>query len=191
MHKTQIIKKIISYCSILCLLGLCHLSLADAPHQIDKAASAKAPWKSGATVVRGNRHIIQKSVDPADYKAVSVYRVFLGVTNTGRYIVQEFYTTKDAKATNSYLLINKEDVTKEFCDVSDPDDPCESSIEGEYTTWYPNGQKEIQSNYTNGQLHGSYEQFYNNGQKMCEATYEQGDEIGHSSLWSYEGYQIL
>lgn len=187
-------KHILLLISLLFMLSACNtVTVADpSPYTIDQAASAAAPWKIGKKVVKGLFVVFDDSIDPASYKHIPAYRVFLGITPSGHYVVQEFYTENNAKATNPYQVFTQEGVTKPFCDFSVPDEPCgPQGIEGEFISWYPNGQKESHIFYSNGKLHGKYLQFYDNGQKAVEFDAEYDEIIGDLHLWSYEGYTVL
>jgi len=71
----------------------------------------------------------------------NVYRVFLGVTPQGYYVVQDFYADNNAKLTVPYVVRNERDVEENSYDTRD------MTIEGPYTRWHANGQKYMEGRW--------------------------------------------
>ncbi len=62
--------------------------------------------------------------------------------------------------------------------------------DGEYKSWYDNGQPMIQKTYVEGKLHGYYKEWYLNGQLMYQIEYKDGKENGEYKSW-YNNGQIM
>ena len=60
---------------------------------------------------------------------------------------------------------------------------------GKATSYYENGQLELEANYKNGELHGLVRNWYENGQLKFEANYENGELHGLVRNW-YENGQL-
>lgn len=65
-----------------------------------------------------------------------------------------------------------------------------TSLNGLQETWYPNGQKAENSNFSNGKRHGLQEGWHPNGQKAYIETYENGSKTGKCQSWDERGVII-
>ena len=50
-----------------------------------------------------------------------------------------------------------------------------NALDGPYTKYYENGNKETGCSYKNGKLHGLKQQWYENGKLSAKAEYENGN----------------
>lgn len=149
----------------------CSLSPANInTYEIDPVATAKAPWKVGERIVEEGRF---ECLD-LDY-----YREFLGVTQSGLALVQDFYLTGE-KFTNPFLMTVTDD-------EGNTQDSCPKDIEGNYVQWYKNGQKKGEVNFENGKQKGLMIAWYENGQKRVEVNFVNGKEEGCKTEWFRTG----
>lgn len=58
---------------------------------------------------------------------------------------------------------------------------------GQFTWWHPNGQKYAQGEYVDGRQHGVWHWWHRNGQKWTEGEYRNGEQTGQWSSWSETG----
>ena len=61
------------------------------------------------------------------------------------------------------------------------------AIDGEYKSWYNNGQLECHYFYKDGKLHGEYKSWYNNGQPGSHYFYKDGKLRGEYKSWYDNG----
>jgi antitoxin component YwqK of YwqJK toxin-antitoxin module len=61
--------------------------------------------------------------------------------------------------------------------------------QGEYKTWYSNGQLDIHCYYVDGILHGEYKWWYENGQPWVHCFYVDGKRHGEFKAWHSNGQQ--
>ncbi len=59
--------------------------------------------------------------------------------------------------------------------------------EGEFKTWYKNGQIERKANYLNGLRHGLHEYWYSNGERESAQNYLNGQKNGNCTWWNSDG----
>ena len=59
--------------------------------------------------------------------------------------------------------------------------------EGEWTTWYENGERSAVDHYTNGLQNGLHTSWYANGVKAIEGEYRNGKREGVWTLWDPSG----
>ena len=145
--------------------------------EIDEKATAQAPWKEG-------KEVPNTRTDNADLGFLGrhdVYRIFLGITPKGYYLVQDFYVELNRKYTNPYLVRSINDVEEGGYFAND------ITIEGEYITWYLNGEKAFDVKFINGKKEGVRRIWYNNGQLLGEAYYVNNKRDGLDISWSYKG----
>ena len=168
--------------------------------EIDEKATAQAPWKVGEKIPDTE---IQTNLMKLSFQ--NVYRVFLGVTPKGYYVVQDFYADNQKKLTDPYVVRTKEDVvTEEY--LSD-----NVKVEGMFTAWYPEGQKYYQVikvdgksegyetvwhrsgrlaatyPHINGRADGWQEEWEENGQMIKKCHYKDGKMDGLCTLWHENG----
>lgn len=147
---------------------------------LDQKATDKASWKIGDEVATG----VAEGEFDENLKNEKVYRKFLGITPEGRYLVQSFFTSDNAKLTDPYLLITQQAVTDTQFSGH------ERLVQGEYNQWYHDGAQHTAYNYDNGKLNGLQNTWYNNGKKMLEVTYRDGLAEGLATVWDSDGFKI-
>lgn len=143
---------------------------------IDQQATAQAPWKAGEMVPYSNR--LARLGWLGDYQA---YRVFLGVTPQGYYVIQNFYADNDTKLTDPYVVRNARDVEQRSYDSRD------MAVEGLYVVWYSNGRKYMEGRAVNGKEEGEWRLWHSNGQPASISFYVHGKRNGWEDGWSESG----
>jgi len=147
--------------------------------EIDEQATAQAPWKANEMVPYSD-----KTASLGWLGTYKVYRVFLGVTPQGYYVVQDFYADSNAKLSDPYVVRNERDVEDERYDTR------YMTIEGLYIVWYPNGQKSIEGRAVNGKEEGEWRFWYSNGQLAGVSPYVSGKRNGWGEEWSEGGVMV-
>jgi len=71
----------------------------------------------------------------------------------------------------------------EFCAAPDGS----KTLDGLYTLWFPNGQKQYEATYVDGRLHGTERQWHENGRLRVEQHYDHGLRHGPRYDWSASG----
>ena len=71
-------------------------------------------------------------------------------------------------------------------DIQNPKDS-EWDVDGEYISWYENGQKESEGNILNGKKDGKWTVWYENEQVTEYATYKNGKPVGKLNRWHPSG----
>ncbi|WP_434779090.1 toxin-antitoxin system YwqK family antitoxin [Neisseria sp. Ec49-e6-T10] len=112
--------------------------------------------------------------DPAVYS----YRKYLGKTDDGFFLIQDFYSGSH-KIYSNEIKINTLEYIDEFY--------LPSCIEGVLTYWHKNGQKYKEETYINGVVEGIYTEWYENGQKSYEINFVNGCLNGLHSIWYKNG----
>lgn len=144
---------------------------------IDEQATAQAPWKAGEMVPYSDKRANLNRLGVYD-----VYRVFLGVTPQGYYVIQDFYADNSAKLTDPYVVKNERDV-----------EPTRSynteyiTVEGPYVRWYPGGQKYQEGQMVDGKEEGEWRLWHPNGQPASISFYVSGKRNGWEDEWSESG----
>lgn len=108
------------------------------PYQIDEQATARAPWNVGDIVAKGE-------VLSGVFGNSKVYRKFIGITNKGYFVVQDFYQENNKKYSVPIAIIQQdfvEDITQS--DITQP-------FDGMWLSWYKNGQTQLEGHYVEGQ----------------------------------------
>jgi antitoxin component YwqK of YwqJK toxin-antitoxin module len=54
---------------------------------------------------------------------------------------------------------------------------------GQYSSWYPNGQLHQQGDYLNGNKHFTWTEWYEDGQRSEETSYRHGEKYGRNVAW--------
>ena len=144
---------------------------------IDEQATAQAPWKAGEMVPYSDKRANLNRLG-----LHKVYRVFLGVTPQGYYVIQDFYADNNAKLTDPYVVKNERDVraTRTY-------DPEDMTVEGPYIRWYPDGQKYTEVLMVDGKEEGEWRLWYRNGQLGAVSPYVGGRRNGWEDEWSETG----
>lgn len=62
------------------------------------------------------------------------------------------------------------------------------SGDGEFKSWYDNGQLYISTSYKNDKLDGEFKSWYNNGQLYVSTFYKNGKLDGEFKKWHSSGY---
>ncbi len=58
---------------------------------------------------------------------------------------------------------------------------------GQWTEWYPTGEKRAEGNYQLDEPHGKFTWWFTNGQQAIEGNYESGKRHGHWTWWHING----
>jgi len=62
---------------------------------------------------------------------------------------------------------------------------------GTWTSWYENGQKNSEQNYTNGKSDGMYNVWHPDGKQWIRVNYNMGKEDGVYNIWHPNGKQQI
>lgn len=143
--------------------------------EIDEQATAQAPWKAGEVVPYSDE--LASLGWLGTYK---VYRVFLGVTPQGYYVIQEFYADNNAKLTDPYVVRNAHDVERKGYDLL-------GVAEGRYIAWHSNGQKYMEAQVIEGRQEGEWKYWYNSGQLKTITRFVSGMRQGWEEEWLQNG----
>lgn len=143
--------------------------------KIDAAATAQAPWEVG--------EVFSDAKCPLKLGAKCT-RVFLGVTDQGHKVLQEFYSD-GKKATDPYLIIS--DVSWE--EVAQLDNLPSSRnavdiVEGRLRAWYPSGAKYVEF-VKNKSGNIQWTEWYESGGKKREMELKDG--AGYIKEWDEKG----
>lgn len=166
-------------------------------YQLDKQATAHAPWKPGSIIAEGKT--FYKIKEP-----IAIYRLFIGITDKGYYVVQNFYKHSNHKCTDPFVIMQPDRANKmdQFESIAIDgrlvqwhdngqnwsDGLCQDGNEqGLWTWWYDNGKKSHEGSYHNGKAQGLWTHWYENGQKVIECEYENGNEHGRWTWWYRNG----
>ena len=140
-------------------------------------ATAASGWGVGEKVAEGTNDCFLVE----GWGTCAMYRQFLGVTQDGGYLVQDFYEQDNVKMTNPYILLQKEEVTT-------PDFAAfELHIDGLYTKWHSNGHKWYEGVYKDGRMSGVWTLRHGNGQKAGQGNMEGPNEQGQWKYWHENG----
>lgn len=145
----------------------------EVPYQINEQATAQAPWKPGSIVAQTTNGTPEEPL---------IYRKFLGITDQGYYVVQDFYKGSNHKQTEPFVIMQLSEVT-----VFKSNTP---SIQGIYVQWYDNGQKWVYGQYQDGKEQGLWTWWYDNGRKESEGQFQNGKPQGLWTYWDKEGKKI-
>jgi antitoxin component YwqK of YwqJK toxin-antitoxin module len=127
---------------------------------IDQQATAAAQWPIGATVAEGRES----------------ERKFLGVTDQGYYLVQEFYSQSEIKRTDPYVVVDAESVSS-----------ARPNVVGKYVTWFANGQKRSEDSVKDRHYEGFSIAWHDNGQQMEKGLIKNGKRQGLWIIWYRDG----
>ncbi len=120
---------------------------------------------------------------PVSYKDTIIYkRIIQFDTNDSLYHVQDFYPNDSIQMEGIYSSFDK--TIKEsslWCNYKT------NTKEGEFKTWYENGQLERIAHYSNGLRHGLHEYWYSNGQRESIQNYSNGQKHGKCTWWNDDG----
>ena len=67
----------------------------------------------------------------------------------------------------------------------------EGKIEGEYIWWHENGQIEIQCYFKEGKEEGEYKKWYSTGQLKIQCYFKEGKKEGEFKKWNEQGELIV
>lgn len=191
-----------SFC--VCTLVLCSLGIAQAQEnktkisqsnvsiEKPKSAAVPVPWQENEIVAEGVKNI--------SYKSYDLYRKFLGINEQGQYLVQEFYKETHQKHTDPYIMLSKSSVTNEldgsYFDLTfwggsyfeqdrvirSADQPDDGRY-GSFTSYYPDGTKEIEGNFLQGKQDGQWQWWYPTGELLMKGHYQNSLREGAWELW--------
>lgn len=186
------------------LLGSALAQESDTPSfEIDPVATAQVPWQVGEKTIE------EAVCHPYKSDADLCYTVFLGVTEGGDVIVQDFYATGE-KQSDPYRVISLDGAKASMEDrmryspsvdgeqvfyFKDGQKEAEASYQkgkrqGLWVWWHSNGQMALEKNYQDDELHGAWRQWYENGQQEMEAHYQKGHSAGVWRQWAVDGSLI-
>lgn len=143
-------------------------------YEIDPVATAQAPWKVGDRIIK-----------KGECNGIEFYRKFLGVTQselTNLALVQDFYLSGE-KLSNPFLVYVRHA-------EKHADDSCLNALEGGYTQWYKDGQKQLQFNVKYGEIEGVLTVWYESGQKKREGSFKNNVKVGIWREWDEKGNLI-
>ncbi|CAK7059426.1 toxin-antitoxin system YwqK family antitoxin [Saezia sanguinis] len=159
----------------------------------DPSATAAVPWETGETILTG----------PC-FKQSNCYRKFLGVTDQGKVLIQDFYAS-GPKATDPYTVLTPQDAGLPFVGTTINADTLSNEptnidnlfskspgIDGLHVIWSENGQKLSEAHYQQGSALPSFATFWypSNSTKLAEWTFQADGQNGFTTLW-YESGQKL
>ena len=98
------------------------------------------------------------------------------------YHVRDYYPNNQIQMEGTYSSFDKRIKEKSlWCNYRT------NTKEGEFKTWYKNGEPESVANYSNGLRHGLHEYWYANGQKESMQNYSNGQKHGECTWWNEDG----
>ena len=146
-------------------------------------ASKKAPWEPGEIV--GVTQVIFLDLGP-----IAVYTKFLGATDDGYYIFQEFYLENDQQFSAPVLVAipaQCRSSDNQECPILRLD---ELEITGPFVMWYKDGQIWAKGNYEHGIKQGLWNVWHENGQLWVQGNYQNGKACGIWLFWDDQGHLI-
>ncbi len=108
------------------------------------------------------------------------YRKYLGTTAEGYYLIQDFYTENNKKASDPMTVKLQSDLRSVI----------PKSLEGLSIYWYENGQKRAEGQFIKGKAEGLYTGWHENGQKFFEGQYKNGKKEGLWTWWHENGQKM-
>jgi antitoxin component YwqK of YwqJK toxin-antitoxin module len=117
------------------------------------------------------------------FEVYGYYRKFIGMSDDGFYIIQDFYSEKDTPRSNQYRVKSQDDLLKEQAQ--------QTTIDGLYIRFRKNGNKEMEQHYANNQANGKYTEWWKNGNKKAEGYFVDGKENGFVTGWYRSGQKLL
>lgn len=144
------------------------------PYQIDKQATAQAPWKVEEIITEGQTYLDETG-------PLNIYRKFMGMTSQGYYVVQDFYLESHKKYSDPIAITLKD------CAENIERSYQMDSFDGVKVVWYENGQKAINALFQNGKKQGRLTKWYDNGQKRVEGQFQNGHMQGLWVKWHKNG----
>lgn len=139
-------------------------------YTIDQVKTESAPWKINAIIFKNELH-------PKDEPAISVYRQFLGVTQDGYYVVQDFFSEGKRKRTDPYQTTEKNVGIPALNPVND----C-------LLLWEEGGNKRLEGCFDeHGQETGLFSAWYASGAKLLDGHFFKGIAQGQWFMWHRDG----
>lgn len=124
----------------------------------------------------------------------TTYRKFIDVSDTGGYVVQDFYAGTEQPRTNPYVMTRLEEVDALLFEetgqlVQDYRHLTEMGIgiDGPYVQWYRSGGKAIEGLFDRNFPIGPWVLTYENGHPMLQDTWSNGMRNGVSKGWHENG----
>lgn len=128
------------------------------------------------------------SKEPTHYGACNFvsegryYRKFLGVTDNGFYLVQDFYTYNDQPSTDPYVVIDRDSlISTSF------ESPVEMAIHGKYIVKNFDGIKTLEGNFIHGKAEGMWVEYDSRGNIISTVSYVDGLLDGIWKKWDSDG----
>ena len=136
-------------------------------HVIDEQATAQIDWKIGDIIAEADEYL--------------QYRKFLGITTKGYYLVQDFFSDNNAKASNCYAITKVDDLM---------DFGTERSRDGVYIGYAYTGEKHYETNFIDGKEDGLSINWNNDGTKLIECYMKEGKFHGPWKFWYSDNGQL-
>lgn len=147
-------------------------------YTIDEQATAQAPWQVNEKTWSGE---CLGSQFTQNGDIAQCYTVFIGMTAEGQTIIQDFYAS-GMKMSSPYLVLSPEE--PQYTPLEREKD---SLLDGKFTFWYENGQKQAETHHQKGKQHGLLTMWYENGQKEEEIQFQNGKGNGPVTQWYENG----
>lgn len=139
----------------------------------------KSSLESNTVVGFFNRYWMPVSEKTAE----GYYRKLIKKEGESLFLIQDFYTDNNHKQSDPVLVTNEYELKNSgFL----------NHVQGEYVTWYGNGQKQSSSFYKSvGVLDGMVQSWYSNGAQKSKGAYQDGKKIGVWDEWYENGQAKL
>lgn len=163
--------------ALLLVAGLAYAQDNAQTYQIDEQATAQALWKVGEIIAEGE-------IPLGRTDASKVYRKFIGITNKGYFVVQDFYQESHKKTIDPVVITQKDfvtDISQSFTTY-----PFDSM----FISWFDNEQKAAEGLFQDGQRQGLWTWWYDNGQKWLEGEFLNNKKQGLWTTWNRDGKKI-
>ncbi|MCB2220698.1 MAG: prolyl oligopeptidase family serine peptidase [Bacteroidetes bacterium] len=120
---------------------------------------------------------------PISYQDTIIYKRIIEFDKTvAIYHVRDYYPNDQIQMEGTYSSFDKHIKEKSlWCNYRT------NTKEGEFKTWYKNGQIKSKANYADGLRHGLHEYWYANGQKESIQNYSNGQKQGACTWWNEDG----
>lgn len=202
--KNVLIKLFLSLLT-LAIMGTAHSTAVRSPRPDTLKNLVSEPWKEGDIIYEYQSFGPSDGVTDRIPAAKIIERKFLGKTDKGYYVVQDFYQQSGKEKSNPLTFMRKDNITQ--VDVYTGE-----SLDGEVILWLENGTKWIEGQYQEGNKQGQWTEWSENGlkareghflnnkqqglwttwypnekQKSSEGQYQNGERVGLWTSWHWNG----
>lgn len=153
--------------------------------QIDEQATAHAPWKPGEIIANGESDL------KSNIGLQNITRKFIGITNDGFFVVQDFYADSGNKLSNPIIVMQQGWASDIQLISSIFTFDGSNTLDGELILWHNNGQKWVEGHYEHGRPQGAWRVWHKNGQKRDEFYFNNGKLQGKAISWYENGAKRL